>query len=86
MPDAYRFVTDVNVTELRQRLQHYLDRARRGEAIRVSSRGRVIAQLTPAPGTADGAAAARRLLRGSVVRFGDPLEPVVASDEWDVNR
>ncbi|MGC2463042.1 MAG: type II toxin-antitoxin system prevent-host-death family antitoxin [Steroidobacteraceae bacterium] len=77
---------DVKVTELRARLPAYLERVRRGEHLKVTSRGHVIAEIVPPTPNVENASAARKLLRGSVVCFNRPLEPVVAPDEWDVNR
>lgn len=77
---------DVNVTELRQNLRGYLARVRRGERLRVTSRGKVIAELTPPCVSPDRVAAARARLRGSLRRYDRPLEPVFDRGEWDVNR
>jgi prevent-host-death family protein len=77
---------DVNVTELRQNLPGYLARVRRGERIRVTSRGKVIAELAPPAASPDRVAAARARLRGSVRRYDRPLEPVFDPGEWDVYR
>jgi prevent-host-death family protein len=41
---------DVGVRELKQHLSEYLDRAERGEIIRVTDRGRPKAVLGPLPG------------------------------------
>ena len=79
-------VKDVKVTELRARLPAYLERVRRGEHLKVTSRGHVIAEMVPPTPNVENASAARKLLRGSVVCFNRPLEPVVAPDEWDVSR
>lgn len=79
-------MTKVNVTELRQNLPAYLSRVRRGGKISVTSRGQVIAELTPPATNADDAAAARARLQGSVVRYDRPLDPVLDSAEWDMNR
>jgi prevent-host-death family protein len=43
---------DVGVRELKQHLSEYLDRAERGEVIRVTDRGRPKALLGPLPGRA----------------------------------
>ncbi len=43
-------MADVGVRELKQRLSEYLDRAERGELIRVTDRGRPKAVLGPLPG------------------------------------
>jgi prevent-host-death family protein len=43
-------MSDVGVRELKQRLSEYLDRAERGEVLRVTDRGRPKAMLGPLPG------------------------------------
>lgn len=45
-------MADVGVRELKQRLSEYLDRAERGEVLRVTDRGRPKAILGPLPGRA----------------------------------
>jgi prevent-host-death family protein len=53
-------MADVGIRELKQRLSEYLDRAERGEVLRVTHRGRPKAVLGPVPGRArieDGIAA-----------------------------
>lgn len=77
---------EVNITELRQNLPAYLARARRGERFLVTSRGKVVAELSPpAPAKAQ-VEAARARLRGSVRRYDRPLDPVIDPTEWEVNR
>lgn len=77
---------DINITELRRNLPAYLAKVRRGARVRVTSRGKVIAEIVPP--TADEAtqAAARARLRGSVARYERPLDPVLPADDWDMNR
>jgi antitoxin (DNA-binding transcriptional repressor) of toxin-antitoxin stability system len=77
---------NVNVTELRQNLPAYLKRVREGERIRVTSRGQVIAELAPPTVMAEEATLARKRLRGSVVRYDQPLEPAIAPDAWTANQ
>ena len=77
---------NVNITQLRQNLPAYLKRVRQGERIQVTSRGQVVAELTPPTATADEAALARKRLRGSLVRYDAPLEPAIAAEEWTVNQ
>jgi prevent-host-death family protein len=77
---------EVNVTKLRQNLPGYLARVQRGERIRVTSRGKVVAELAPPAPSPDAVAAARARLRGSVRHFERPLEPVIDPSEWDMNR
>ncbi|MEA2217972.1 MAG: hypothetical protein QOJ35_598 [Solirubrobacteraceae bacterium] len=43
-------MADVGIRELKQRLSEYLDRAERGELVRVTDRGRPKAMLGPLPG------------------------------------
>ena len=76
----------VKVTELRQKLPEYLEKVRRGERFRVTSRGRVIAEIAPPAAAKDEAAAARARLRGSVRRYERPLDPVIDPGEWDANK
>jgi len=45
-------MTDVGIRELKQHLSEYLDRAERGEVLRVTDRGRPKAVLGPVPGRA----------------------------------
>ena len=45
-------MADVGIRELKQRLSEYLDRAERGELVRVTDRGRPKAMLGPLPGRA----------------------------------
>ncbi len=78
-------MSSVNVTELRQNLPAYLEKVRRGQRIRVTHRGRVIAELSPPAATPDEATAARALLRGSITRYDRPLEPAIAPNEWEAN-
>jgi antitoxin (DNA-binding transcriptional repressor) of toxin-antitoxin stability system len=76
----------VNVTSLRQHLPEYLARVARGERLSVTLRGRVIAEISPPSPPADAAAAARGRLKGSLLRYEQPLEPVLPADDWDMNR
>ena len=77
---------NVNVTELRQNLPSYLKRVRQGERIRVTSRGQVIAELSPPTTVAEDAVRARKRLRGSLVRYDQPFEPAVSPEEWTSNQ
>jgi prevent-host-death family protein len=46
-------MADVGIRELKQHLSEYLDRAERGELVRVTERGRPKALLGPLPGRAN---------------------------------
>jgi prevent-host-death family protein len=74
---------EVNVTELREHLPSYLAAVKRGQRIVVTSRGRAVAELGPPRASSDEVTAARQLLRGSVVRYEDPLKPAFESSEWE---
>ena len=76
----------VKVTDLRQNLPAYLERVRKGQRIRVTSRGRVIAELSPPSAEPDEVEIERALLRGSVIRFDHPLEPAIGPEEWETSR
>ncbi len=83
-------MSDVGVRELKQHLSKYLDRAGRGEVIRVTDRGRAKALLTPLPGrvrieegVAEGWLArgsGNRLLPVSRIRADRPTLEVLAED------
>ena len=77
---------DVNVTELRRNLPAYLAKVRAGQHLRVTSRGKVIAELSPPGIDPEPAEIARSMLRGSVVRYEQPLEPTFAELDWDANQ
>jgi prevent-host-death family protein len=79
-------MTDVNVTDLRQNLPAYLERARRGEHIRVTSRGAVIAEISGPKAQANEAEFIRRQLRGSVVHYESPMEPAHSREEWAAHQ
>jgi prevent-host-death family protein len=66
---------DVGVRELKARLSDYLEKARSGEIISVTSRGRRIAQIVPVAGTSN---VERGLAEGWISRGEDRLpRPVV---------
>jgi prevent-host-death family protein len=79
-------MVDVSVTDLRQNLPLYLERARGGERVRVTSRGSVIAEITSPKATEEEAELIRRRLRRTVLRYDLPAEPAHAPDEWTVNQ
>ena len=79
-------MADVNVTDLRQNLPSYLERARRGERIRVTSRGEVIAEISGPKAAEEEAELIRKQLRGSVLHYELPTEPAHAAEEWVANQ
>ncbi len=76
----------VNVTTLRQHLPEYLARVARGERLFVTLRGRVIAEISPPTPQPDAAETARGRLKGSLIHYDQPFEPVLPADDWDMNR
>jgi len=76
----------VNVTTLRQHLPEFLARVARGERLSITLRGRVIAEISPPTPPPDAAEAARGRLRGSLLGYDQPFEPVLPADDWDMNR
>ena len=79
-------MVEVNVTTLRRHLPEFLARVERGERIRVTSRGRVIAEISPLRPEAEAVDAARARLRGSLVRYDAPLAPALRTEDWEMNR
>ena len=64
----------VSVTELRRDLPTWLKRVAADEEVRITSRGRVIARLSPEVDTREAAMARLEALRGTVI-VGDILTP-----------
>jgi len=65
----------VTATEFKAKCLEFIDRAdRRGETIVITKRGRIVAKLVGDRGVEDRPWLA---LRGSVVRFDDPLAPAI---------
>ena len=77
---------DVKVTELRQNLPEYLAKVRRGERVRVTSRGKIIAEIASPSASRKEVEAARARLRGSLLKYDNPTEPVIDPREWEVNK
>jgi antitoxin (DNA-binding transcriptional repressor) of toxin-antitoxin stability system len=78
-------MAEVDVT-LRRHLPELLARVKRGERIRVISRGRIIAEISPPRPEPEAVDAARARLRGSLVRYDAPLEPAFLTEPWQMNR
>ena len=68
-------MNEVNVSELRSRLQDYLARAEAGEEILVTRRGRIVARLSAARDASADAKARLAVLR-SRARVGDVVSPI----------
>jgi len=76
----------VSVSELRQNLQVFLAKVQRGGRLRVTSRGKAIAEITPPGPEPDKTRAARQRLLGSLLRYDEPTAPAFEPQEWDMNR
>jgi prevent-host-death family protein len=74
---------DVKLTELRQKLPAYLKQVQRGRALRITSRGRVVARLLPPEDTAEAARARLAELR-KTARVGDVIAPT--GERWRAAR
>ena len=77
---------EINITALRRDLPAYVAQAEQGERIRVTARGRVVAELGPPTLSRDETERASGRLRGSLKRYDDPLAPVIDPSEWEVKR
>ncbi len=77
---------DISITELRKNLQASLAMVQRGKRLRVTSRGKIIAEITPPGRDLKHVDAARQRLLGSVLRYDDPLASAFAADEWEMDR
>ena len=68
-------------------LPAWLGRVRKGERLAITSRGKVIAELSPPANPHKTASdAARAFLRGSVLRYDRPFDPAFEPQEWDMNH
>ena len=77
-------MTTVNATRFKAECLALMDRVRRtGTPVLITKRGRVVAQLAPPP---ESEAKPWRRLRGSVVRMGNVVSPVLREDEIDALR
>ena len=72
----------VNVTELRNRLPHYMKQVQRGVEFLVTSHGKNIARLIPEVSAKKEAQNRLLELRGTMIK-GDILEPI--GGEWSAD-
>lgn len=79
-------MADVEFKNLRRNLPAYLARVQRGERFRVTSRGKPVAEIGPASAADQASRAARARLKGSIVKWDDPIAPAVDPIEWHLNR
>ena len=76
-------MTEVNISELRNHLPRYLDRAEAGEDVLVTRRGRVVARLIAAEDPREAAKRQLAKLRGAAY-VGDVVSLVRV--EWEASR
>jgi antitoxin (DNA-binding transcriptional repressor) of toxin-antitoxin stability system len=78
----------VGIRELKAKLSEHLRRVKRGEVLRVTDRGKVIAEIRPpaaGPPFADEEAGLRDLIARGIVREGLPHDPsVYRTPPWKV--
>lgn len=72
----------VNITELRNRLPHYMKQVQKGIEFQVTSHGKKIARLVPEVSAAEEAHSRLMKLRGTMIK-GDILEPTGA--KWNAD-
>lgn len=75
-------MTEATITELRKHLQRYLARVARGEEVRITRRGEVIARVVGCPDERTEARAALVALRARAV-VGDVVAPITA--DWSAD-
>ncbi len=76
----------ITATEFKTHCLSLMERVRRtGKPLLITKRGRVVAQLAPAP-EPKAQEQPWRALRGSVLHMGDVLSPVVREDEIQALR
>jgi prevent-host-death family protein len=76
-------MADVNITDLRQNLPAFIEQVRKGQELRVTVRGRVVARIVPDHDDREAARAFLASLRGRC-RIGDIVGP--SGDAWDAER
>ncbi len=72
----------VNVTELRNHLPHYMKQVQKGVEFLVTSHGKSIARLVPEVNATDEAYKRLMQLRGTMIKE-DILEPI--EEEWNAD-
>ena len=79
-------MSEVSITELRQNLPKYLAMVRDGQKVRITSHGKLVAEITPPSRSEDEVLAQRAILRNSVLRYQRPFDPAFEQGDWDVDR
>ena len=66
---------DISISELRQHLAEYLTRVRRGETLRVTQHGAIVARIEPALSGKEAAKARMEEIR-KTAKLGDVITPI----------
>ena len=74
---------DISISELRQHLADYLKRVKRGETLRVTQHGAVVARIEPALSEKEAAKARIEALR-KTLKLGDVMTPIDV--EWNAAK
>ncbi|WP_179869744.1 type II toxin-antitoxin system Phd/YefM family antitoxin [Rhizobium chutanense] len=76
----------VGAAEFKAKCLNLIDQmAKDDESIVITKRGKPVAVLSPAPHTR-GRSSIIGAMKGSVLRYDDPLSPAVEPEDWDVLR
>ena len=59
---------------------------RDGEVVTITNRGRPVAVLSPVPASEERHSGLVGMMRGTVVKYEDPLEPATSSSDWSALR
>ena len=74
---------DISISQLRQNLADYLARVKRGETLRVTQHGHVVARIEPALSEKEAAMARIEALR-KTIKLGDVMTPIDV--EWNATK
>lgn len=77
-------MSDVSITELRQNLPKYLAKVRDGQKVRITSHGKIVAEISQ-PRAADDQNQ-RAMLKNSVLRYDRPFDPAFEASDWNVHQ
>ncbi|WP_184469672.1 type II toxin-antitoxin system Phd/YefM family antitoxin [Rhizobium esperanzae] len=76
----------VGAAEFKAKCLNLIDQMRNdGESIVITKRGKPVAVLSPAR-AAGGRTSIIGVMKGSVLRYDDPLSPAVETEDWDALR
>lgn len=76
-------MSDVSITELRRNLPKYLAKVRDGQKVRITSHGKIVAEISQ-PRVAEDQNQ-RAVLKSSVLRYDRPFDPAFEASDWNVH-